>query len=501
MGEFQRRAAGSDAVAVIDDSGAHTARELFVHAAELAAALEGEGGAGTVLVQADNSWRTVAATVAVGMSGGVLAVVNRHTTGAEFAAAFEDIRPDAVVAEPSALQEWGVPSLPAGGVRRGVLDGWEAWSSDGPREVSRWAGGSLIGLTSGSTGRPKGVVQSEDALRYACSQTIAINGLRQGDAVAALVPLSSTAAYCFGVYLALALGGPLVLWRRWDPAAALARMAEAQVRWSMCVPTMALQLGGAAAGSRVLQGVRSITVGGGPMDVAALGRAEQSLGTRILRVFGMSECLGHTSPLPGEPVEIRLGRDGRPFPGTELRVVDGEGREMPRGEVGRAQVRGPSLFLGYARDGKLEAPELTADGFFPTGDLMTINQDETVSVMGREKDVIIRGGRNIDVTEVERAVASHPSVWQVCVVPVADEILGERVAALVTVVDGGGVGLDDITRHLRSVGLSKTKWPEFVFAVDKLPQTTVGKISRSAAKDLAGDLQARLARLAGKAEA
>ncbi|MFI7702101.1 class I adenylate-forming enzyme family protein [Nonomuraea sp. NPDC049480] len=500
VSEFQRRAAESDVVAVIDDSGGHTARVLLAHAAGLAEALAGEGGAGTVMVQADNSWRTIAATLAVGMSGGVLAVVNRHTTGAEAAAVFEDIRPDAVVAEPAAVEEWALP-LPPASPGGDVLDGWAVRSGHGRRDVSRWAGGSLIGLTSGSTGRAKGVVQSESALRYACSQTAAVNGLRQGDAVAALVPLSSTAAYCFGVYMALALGGPLVLWRRWDPAAALARMAETQARWTMCVPTMALQLGAAAAGSRVLQGVRSITVGGGPMDVAALTRAEESLGTRIMRVFGMSECLGHTSPLPEEPAEIRLGRDGRPFPGTELRVVDGAGREARPGEVGRAQVRGPSLFLGYARDGRLNAPELTPDGFLPTGDLMTINEDGTVSVMGREKDVIIRGGRNIDVTEVERAVATHPGVWQVCVVPVPDELLGERVAALVIASDGGSIDLDEITRHLHDRGLSKAKWPEFVFTVDELPQTTVGKISRARARDLARDLHANPAPPAEKAEA
>jgi cyclohexanecarboxylate-CoA ligase len=277
-----------------------------------------------------------------------------------------------------------------------------------------------------------------------------------------------------------------VLWGRWDPAATLARMAEHRVRWTMCVPTMALQLGAAAAGSGVLRDVRSMTVGGGPMDVGALARAETSLGTRILRVFGMSECLGHTSPAPGDPLEIRLGRDGRPFPGTDVRAVDDGGAALPAGAAGRAQVRGPSLFLGYARDGRLDRPVLTADGFFPTGDLAMVNEDGTVSILGREKDVIIRGGRNIDITEIERAVAGHPGVGAVCVVPVPDEVLGERIAALVV----GSVGRDELTAFLRDAGLSKTKWPEYVFAVDELPQTKVGKISRAGARELAAELHA-----------
>lgn len=111
--EFQRRAEQADFVAVIDDSGSHTARELLAEAGRLASAMSagaGDGSGGTVMLQADNSWRTVAGTLAVGLGDGVLAVVNRHTTRAEFAAAFEDIRPDAVVAEPSAMDEWGCPS-------------------------------------------------------------------------------------------------------------------------------------------------------------------------------------------------------------------------------------------------------------------------------------------------------------------------------------------------------------------------------------------------------
>lgn len=491
--KFQQSAEQADFVAVIDDAGSHTARELLIEAARLAEAMipdAADGAGGTVMLQADNSWRTVAGTLAVGLSGGVLAVVNRHTTRAEFAAAWEDIRPDVVLAEPSAMDEWAVPELLPGRADT-VLDGWTCRTSPRRRDVSRWSGGALIGLTSGSTGRPKGVVQSEEALRYAGLSTIEINGLTRGDAVAAIVPLSSTAAYCFGVHLALLLGGPLVLTAKWDRAVALQRMADAEVRWTMCVPTMALQMGAEAAGSGILGGVRAITVGGGPMDRGALARAEQSLGTKILRVFGMSECLGHTSPSPDDSEEIRLGRDGRPFPGTELRALTADGAEAVPGVTGRAQVRGPSLFLGYARDGRVEPPTLTEDGYFPTGDLLMTHEDGTVSIMGREKDVIIRGGRNIDITEIERAVAGYPRVARACVAAVPDEVLGERIALLVVTEDGGGIDLAEVTGHLDSVGLSKAKWPEFVYGIEELPQTKVGKLDRSGARELAHRLRAR----------
>ena len=122
----------------------------------------------------------------------------------------------------------------------------------------------------------------------------------------------------------------------------------------------------------------------------------------------MSECLGHTTTRPDEDAETRLACDGRPFPGTVVRAVGDDGRSLPVGEVGAAQVRGPSMFVGYARDGRAQPPELTADGFLPTGDLVRVNPDGTITVLGRQKQIIIRGGRNIDVNEVEAAVARIP---------------------------------------------------------------------------------------------
>jgi non-ribosomal peptide synthetase component E (peptide arylation enzyme) len=160
-----------------------------------------------------------------------------------------------------------------------------------------------------------------------------------------------------------------------------------------------------------------------------------------------------------------------------VRVVDGDGRPLPQGDVGNAQVRGPSLFVGYARNGSPRPPEVTADGFFPTGDLARVNEDGTINILGREKQVIIRGGRNIDINEMEAALRAIPGVTQVCVVPVPDPLLGERAAALV-VFAGKAMDLDDVRRHLEEADFPKFKWPEFVYAVSALPLNRVGKLDR-----------------------
>lgn len=478
-----RAAAVPDAVVAIDADGSHRLADVLARATELATAVEARTGPRpTVMVQADNSWRTLVAALAVGRLDGTLALLSRHTTSQEFTAAVEDVDPDAVVLAPATADDL-TPGADAGE----VLDGWRLTARPA-RHGERWRGGAVIGLTSGSTGRAKGVVQTEDALRYAGRATIDAVGLRPGDTVAALVPLSSAAAVCFGLYLPLLLGGRVLLLDRWDPQAAVDLMAVHDARWTMCVPTMALQMGAAARHGGELGAMTAMTVGGGPMDAGALGRAEERLGTRILRVFGMSECLGHTTSHPQDDPATRLGTDGTPFPGTELRAVDEAGMPLPAGVPGRAQVRGPSLFLGYACDGEVVPPALTADGFLPTGDLVEVARDGTVSIRGREKDIIIRGGRNIDVTEVESAVARHPHVDQACVVPVPDDVLGERVAVLL-VTSRDDLDLPELQRHLGEQGLTKGKWPEYVFRVERLPQNRVGKLSRADAARLARRLR------------
>jgi acyl-CoA synthetase (AMP-forming)/AMP-acid ligase II len=479
-----RAATDPDTVAVIDADGQHTLGEVVTEASRLAAWLEeAVGGSPTVLVQADNSWRTLAAAVAVGLRGGLIAVTSRQATASEVALALEDLRPDVVVAADDVLAGWRLPREFA--VSGTALAGWRTRAKQPPAsDVTRWGGGSVVAMTSGSTGRPKCVVQSEDALRYAGSCTVEAVGLRAGDPVAALVPLSSVAAFCFGMYLPASLGAPMVCLDKWSPQKALELMEQHRVSWTMLVPTMALQLAVQPGAEGALTSLKAMTVGGGPMDAGALQRAETVLGTRILRVFGMSECLGHTTPRPDEPWEIRLGRDGRPFPGTVVRAVDADGNELPPGTVGEAQVRGPSLFVGYARDGRVERPRFTADGFLPTGDLVEVGHDGTIKVSGRKKQIIIRGGRNIDINEVEAAVGRMPGINQVCVVPVPDDVLGERVAALV-VAEGGTLGLSEVTRWLEESGFPKQKWPEYVFTVPELPRNRVGKLSRPDATALA----------------
>ena len=481
---LNRRAETPDEVVVVDPAGEHTIDEIMTAATRIAGMIaEHSENAPTAVVQADNTWQTVALVAAVGLRGGLVAVISPHATESEFGLAIEDIDPDVVIAADRVLEHWGVDAA-SFAARLGVEGGRSVLAASEIRGVERWGDGRVIAMTSGSTGRPKCVVQSEAALRYAARSTVDANGLVRGDRIGAFVPLSSVAAICFGMYLPMYLGGTMVCIEKWTPAAGLAAMHDERVAWTMLVPTMALQLSVVAGADQPLNEMKAMTVGGGPMNIRALHDAEVKLGTTFLRVFGMSECLGHTTPLPTDAVAVRLGRDGRPFPGTTVRAVDEDGKVTAPGTVGDAQVRGPSMFVGYARGGVPDPPELTADGFLPTGDLVEIDEDGYLLVMGRQKQIIIRGGRNIDINEVESAVAALPGVVQACIVPVPDDMLGERAAALI-VSDGQPVTLESVTGQLDEAGFPRFKWPEYVFEVADLPQNRVGKLSRPDAVEIA----------------
>ncbi|MDQ0242112.1 class I adenylate-forming enzyme family protein [Arthrobacter bambusae] len=485
---FIEQAAQRRWVAAIDDGGTWHSNEVLDAARELAEAVGVFGLVRpTLLVQSENTHRMVVLALAAGLLDAALALASPHLTAGDVADVIDDVRPDLVIGDPEQLGRWGIKTPAAG---RPVLDHWVVLKHNGPLQVhaaadDRWNGGVLLGMTSGSTGRSKAVVHSESALQYAVRQEIAVVGLQPGDAIGVIVPLSAAPAFTFGIYASLELQSAALLSGEWEPAAALRQLAEHQARWLMCVPTQVLQLAAASSGAvPPLAGMKAMTVGGGPMDTATLQETEKALGVPVLRVFGMAECLGHTSPALDDPPAIRLGRDGRPFPGTDVRALGPDGRQTAVGEPGRAQVRGPSLFLGYAKSGSVVPPELTDDGFFETGDLVAYAPDGTIKVAGRIKEVIIRGGRNISVAEIESALRHIGCVAEACVVPVPDPVLGERVAVLV-VPHTAMPTLEDLCRELGNQGLSKIKWPEFIVEVAELPHTHVGKLSRVRAREIA----------------
>ncbi|MCX8474651.1 MAG: class I adenylate-forming enzyme family protein [Sphingomonas sp.] len=341
----------------------------------------------------------------------------------------------------------------------------------------------LIGFTSGSTGVPKGVIHGAEALNHATRTCAAIAGLEDADSILAIVPLDSAPGFTFTAHFALSQGRALVLVDPWDPVAAMARAVDHRCGWAIMVPThlfTILEAARTSAWSGRLP-LRAAAVGGSAMTAELIADAETLLGLKALRMFGMSECMGHCSTRPSDPLSIRQATDGIPFPGTEEEAFGPDGVALPRGRRGQAGVRGPSLFLGYAEGLGAGQERMTADGFYLTGDEIVRDEAGFVTVVGRIKDQIIRGGFNIDPAEIEAALLRHPAIAEVAVVGVPDRKLGEQACAVCRVRRGAApIAFDMMIAHLVAQGLSRKKWPEHLLFVDAMAVGATGKLDKRA---------------------
>ncbi len=347
---------------------------------------------------------------------------------------------------------------------------------------------ALIGFTSGTTGVPKGVMHGPEALNYATRCCAAIADAEAGKPILGIVPLDSAPGFTFTVHFALSLGYPLVLIDQWDPAEAIRRAIRYDCTWAIGVPTHLISMVEAARestdGARLP--LRAMAVGGSAMTADLIREADELLGLKALRMYGMSECMGHCSVHPDHGFATRTSCDGLPFPGTEDRAFDRDDMPLADGERGQAGVRGPSLFLGYANGLGAGQEKLTPDGYFLTGDEIVVDEGGLVRVVGRIKDQIIRGGYNLDPAEIEEAILRHRVVKAAAVVPVPHARLGEQACAIVCLHEPRGLDdLETLCRHLQAVGLNKKKWPEYLLAVDSLPVTANGKIDKKALSQMA----------------
>ena len=347
---------------------------------------------------------------------------------------------------------------------------------------------AMIGFTSGTTGVAKGVLHSSAAMNYTVRACEHVAGLATGDAILGVVPLGSAPGFTFTAHFALALGHPLVVIDPWDSLSTLKQIEAHRCRWGICVPTHLASMIEVARSGRWSgpSPLKALGVGGSSMTPELIDDAQALLGIRALRMFGMSECMGHASTLPDDTPERLRHSDGRSFPGTRDEAFDAQRRMLPRGQRGQAGVRGPSLFLGYCRGLGDQEHQLTEDGYYLTGDEIVCDDAGYLKVVGRIKDQIIRGGYNIDPAEVEAALLRHPAIAEATVVAVPEKRLGEQACAVCCVRRDQAVPtLEDIKSHLSQIGLSKKKWPEHLLVIDELLYTATGKVDKKRLRKIA----------------
>jgi acyl-CoA synthetase len=470
-----------EAVAVIAGPRRAARRELAQRAEALAAFLSahGVGPGGPVLVEAHNTIDTLVVALAVSRVGGVFCPQSPKLDRNDRRVIIERLGPAAMLS-----RNPGETSAPAPGVDGPLHVEWcrpEAASGSAAASAADEDPLALVGFTAGTTGVPKAVQHGSSALNYAAKACAVIAGLKAGEPILHISPFGSAPGWTFNGHLSLAYGHPLVIMSEWDPRRALELIAEHGCAWAMCVPShlhAMVELARSGQWTQRLTSMKALAVGGSANSEELIRVAKERLGLEVLRMFGMSECLGHASTRLSDPPERKLHYDGVPFPGTSLEAYDENGRVLPRGQVGQAGVRGPSLFRGYVPGLGAEQAKMTPDGALLTGDLLVRDEEGFVRIVGRVKDQIIRGGLNMDPAEVELALSRHPAVLEVAVVGRPDERLGERICAVLVPRPGQQPTLADLVAHLEGQGMAKYKWPEFVQLVDRLPKTEFGKVDK-----------------------
>lgn len=340
-------------------------------------------------------------------------------------------------------------------------------------------------LSGGSTGTPKLIPRTHDDYLYSVRRSVDVCGLDAGCRFLCALPaphnftLSSPGA--LGVFHA---GGMVVMAGDPGPATCFPLIARHRVTWAALVPPMLSVWLDAGPGTTAdLSSLEVVQVGGAKLSPAVAQRVPERLGCRLQQVFGMAEGLVNYTRLDDDPWTV-VNTQGRPMsPDDEVRILDPAGRPVPQGAVGELWTRGPYTFRGYYKADQHNARVFDAEGFYCSGDLVSMTADGNLIVCGRNKDQINRGGEKIDAQEVEDVLAAHPAVGHAAIVAMPDPLMGERSCAFV--IAAPDTRPSELRRFLRGQGLADFKLPDrFVFVAD-LPKTAVGKIDKQTLRERA----------------
>jgi malonyl-CoA/methylmalonyl-CoA synthetase len=468
-----------------------TYAETFALAAQFAHALHALGvrPGDRVVVQTPKSWPAVALYLGCLRSGAVYVPLNPAYTATEVGHVLEDAEPTLLVGAPERRDELTAAAGKAGAThvvtmgtdgRGDLLDA----ARDRPveHEVVPRAGADLAAIvyTSGTTGRPKGAMLTHDNLRTNAEALVGCWRFTEQDVLVHALPIFHVHGMFVATNVVLLAGAAMIFLPTFDAAQVLTACGHATAL--MGVPTFYTRLlaePGLSPGA--VAGMRLFVSGSAPLLAATHAAWRQRTGHVILERYGMTETgMNTTNPYDGER---RAGTVGFALPGVELRVVaEATGETVPAGAVGVLQVKGPNVFAGYWRQPERTAEEMRPGGWFVTGDLVMLDEDGYVHIVGRAKDLIISGGLNVYPKEVEDQIDQLAGVQESAVVGVNHPDFGEAVVAVVA--RHPGAELDEASVVAALDGrLARFKQPKRVFVVDDLPRNAMAKVQKNVLRD------------------
>lgn len=335
-------------------------------------------------------------------------------------------------------------------------------------------------FTSGTESDPKGALHTHNTLTANNRAIADLLSMGEDDGVFMASPVGHGTGYGFGIRLALYLGSTLSLLSVWDPRRAAEMLSEFGAAYTHGATPFAqdlLELPGVKTDYDFTR-LRYFVSGGARVPPGMWTRIRETLGCQLLRCYGQTEAFITTINRPGDAVERLEQTDGLPAPGVEIQVRDDEDRPVAPDHPGQALVRGPHRCVGFLKDPQRARATFTDDGWMRTGDIVKVGAGGYLTVAGRSKEIINRGGYKYSPREVEDLLQAHPSILRVAIVKMGDRRLGEKACAFVVLRAGETIDLPGMIEFLRRHGVAPYKLPERLQVVDALPTTASGKIQK-----------------------
>lgn len=338
---------------------------------------------------------------------------------------------------------------------------------------------SQIQFTSGTTGSPKGAMITHRGSLNNARLFGFRAGFRAGDRMVTAMPFFHTAGNVLDVLGLLAHGGTLVKAIQFDPLKLLELVQQERATILHGVPTMLIaMLQHPRAAEFDTSSLRLVISGGTPIPVPVLEQVKARFGADPVIGFGMTEASPMVTGTPSsDSFELKSATVGKPLPHVEVKVVDGDGQAVPHGQPGELLVRGFGVMKGYYRMPEKTAEAIDPEGWLHSGDLATMDGEGYVRIVGRIKDMIIRGGENVYPAEVESFLMRHPAIQQAQVVGIPDPYMGEEAAAFIQCRDGHALEAADVDAYCRA-NMSRHKLPKYIRFVSSFPLTPSGKVKK-----------------------
>jgi acyl-CoA synthetase (AMP-forming)/AMP-acid ligase II len=331
-------------------------------------------------------------------------------------------------------------------------------------------------FTSGTEATPKGIMHTEETTNFSVRAAHAHLGIDDRDVVWMPSPIGHSTGFNYGVRFALYHGLKLVLQDVWDPELACRLIEQERCTYTLAATTFLSDLI-ARADSSDLSSLRYFGCGGAPVP-PDLVRAARSKRIDVLRLYGSTEVLVGTWNQPGSSAEHKDNTDGVALDHIEVETRTDDGQVCSAGTRGEIYVRGPNTCVGFFEDPERTQATFSPDGWVRSGDLAEIDADGFLTVVGRKKEIIIRGGMNIAPREIEELLVEHPLVTAAAVVALPHPRLGEIACACLVSTQPDDIEFAAIVEWLRSHGLAAYKLPERIELIDALPYTASGKVKK-----------------------